>query len=208
MSRREPLLQSVAIADLRPTQMTIGFREVAEKRREWREQAEQNGPEFLARHMIPVLIGPKGRFYVTDHHHLARTLQEEGVKDVTVNAIANLSRLSKAEFWVFCDNRGWCHPYNADGERRNFDDLPTCLADLADDPFRSLAGELRRAGGYAKDTAPFSEFIWADFLRRRIKRKAVEEDFGSALTKALRLAKLPTADHLPGWCGPLETASA
>ena len=41
------------------------------------------------------------------------------------------------------------------------------MKDLVDDPFRSLAGELRRVGGYAKDTTPFSEFLWADFLRRR-----------------------------------------
>jgi hypothetical protein len=48
------------------------------------------------------------------------------------------------------------------------------MAKLIDDPFRSLAGELRRAGGFAKDTTPFSEFLWADFLRRRVKRKTVE----------------------------------
>ena len=53
-----------------------------------------------------------------------------------------------------------------------------------DDPFRSLAGELRRAGGFAKDTTLFSEFLWADFLRRRIKRKAVDRDFDHAIEKA------------------------
>jgi hypothetical protein len=73
---------------------------------------------------------------------------------------------------------------------------------LTDDPFRSLAGELRRVGGYAKDTTPFSEFLWADFLRRRIKPKAVEKDFSATLERALALAKSPEADYLPGWCGP------
>ena len=52
---------------------------------------------------------------------------------------------------------------------------------LKDDPFRSLAGELRRAGGFAKETTPFSEFLWADFFRRKIKRKAVEADFSAAM---------------------------
>jgi hypothetical protein len=47
-----------------------------------------------------------------------------------------------------------------------------------DDPFRSLAGELPRAGGFAKDTTPFSGFIGADFLRCRIKRSKVEKTFG------------------------------
>ena len=76
------------------------------------------------------------------------------------------------------------------------------MGELVDDPFRSLAGELRRAGGYAKDTTPFSEFLWADFLRRRIKRKTVEVDFSHALEKALQLAKSHDAGYLPGWCGP------
>ena len=73
---------------------------------------------------------------------------------------------------------------------------------MQDDPFRSLAGDLRRSGGYAKDEAPFSEFIWADFLRRRLKRKAVEKDFTTALGDALVLAKGEAANYLPGWCGP------
>jgi hypothetical protein len=76
------------------------------------------------------------------------------------------------------------------------------VADLVDDPFRSLSGELRRAGGFAKDTTLFSEFLWADFLRRRIKRSIVAHDFDRAIAKALQLAKSDDADYLPGWCGP------
>ena len=76
------------------------------------------------------------------------------------------------------------------------------MADLKDDPFRSLAGELRRAGGFAKDTTPFSEFLWADFLRRRLARKMVEADFAKAMEKGLDLAKGQDAIYLPGWCGP------
>lgn len=202
MTLRDPILEPVAVADLRPTQMTVGLREVAEKRRVWREQAERDGPEFLGRHMIPVLKGPKGQFYVIDHHHLARALYDEGVTHVAVNVIADLGRQSKSEFWVFCDNRGWCHPFDAEGARRSYDAIPKRILALADDPFRSLAGELRRAGGYSKETTPFSEFIWADFLRRRIKRALVEDDFGAALTKALKLARAQGGDHLPGRCGP------
>jgi len=77
---------------------------------------------------------------------------------------------------------------------------------LKDDPFRSLAGELRRAGGFAKDTTPFSEFLWADFFRRKIKRKAVEADFSVAMKRALLLARSEEAEYLPGWCGPKADA--
>lgn len=202
MSHREPILKAVPLKELRPTQITVGYREVAEKRRQWREHADQDGPEFLGRHMIPVLLGRKGRHYVIDHHHLARALQEEGVAEIAVNVVADLSRLGKDEFWVYVDNRGWCHPYDGEGIRRGIEDVPISISDLMDDPFRSLAGELRRAGGFAKDTTPFSEFTWADFLRRRIKRGKVEKKFTTALTEALSLAHGEDADHLPGWSGP------
>ena len=59
-----------------------------------------------------------------------------------------------------------------------------------------------RVGGFAKDTTPFSEFLWADFLRRRISRKSVDDNFAKALEKSLALAKSKDAVYLPGWCGP------
>ncbi len=198
---REPLLNSVPIKDLRPTQMTVGMREVDFMRQRWRERADKSGAEFLGRHLIPAVVGPKDRHYIIDHHHLCRALHEEGVKDVAVTVVAKLNKLEREAFWVVLDNRGWMHPFDREGRRRGYEDLPKSIADVEDDPFRSLAGELRRAGGFAKDTTPFSEFLWADFLRRRIKRKRVEEDFTRALKKALALAKSPDADYLPGWCG-------
>jgi hypothetical protein len=203
MSVREPILSPVPITELRPTQVTVGFREVDEKRKAWRERSDRKGSSYLGHHMIPVVAGPKDRYYVTDHHHMARALHEEGVKDILVNVIADLRILDKDSFWVVMDCHGWCHPYDAEGVRQHFSDIPTKVADLVDDPFRSLAGELRRAGGYAKDVTPFSEFLWADFLRRRIKRKAVEKDFETALKDALTFAKGQDANYLPGWCGPV-----
>jgi hypothetical protein len=201
---REPRLTTVAIDDLRPTQITVGIREVNEKRKRWRELAAKAGGQFLGKHMIPVVLGPKGRSYVIDHHHLARALHEEGVKEVAVTHIANLSKLDQEAFWKVMDNRSWMHPFDNRGDRRSYKDIPKSVADLVDDPFRSLAGELRRAGGFAKDTTPFSEFLWADFLRRRMKRKSVERDFPLAIKKAKRLAKSKDAGYLPGWSGPVE----
>jgi hypothetical protein len=201
---REPRLEPVAILDLRPTQITVGIREVKAKRKRWREESRKKGEEFLGKHMIPVILGPKGRHYVIDHHHLARALHDEGVKQVAVTVIANLSKLDRDSFWFVMDNRDWTHPFDADGRRRPYSGLPKSADKLIDDPFRSLAGELRRAGGFAKDTTPFSEFLWADFLRRRMKRKTVKTNFDHALEEALQLAKSLDADYLPGWCGPVS----
>ena len=206
MTVREPVLTTVAIMDLRPTQITVGMREVEAKRKRWRETSGKKGGKFLGSHMIPVVLGPKRRHYVVDHHHLSRALHEEGVKEMAVTVTANLSALEPDEFWTVMDNRNWMHPFDIDGRRRHYDDIPKTVTGLVDDPFRSLAGELRRAGGFAKDTTPFSEFLWADFLRRRVKRKIVESDFNRALERALELAKSDAATHLPGWCGPAPEA--
>ena len=203
---REPTLKPVAIADLRPTQITIGMREVNAKRKRWREMKAKKGAKFLGTHMIPVILGPKDRHYVIDHHHLARALHEEGVKEVMVTVISNLSLLERDAFWVVLDNRNWMHPFNDEGRRCGYKDIPKSVSGLIDDPFRSLAGELRLAGGFAKDTTPFSEFLWADFLRRRIKRKLVENDFDRAVETAMKLAKGQEAIYLPGWCGPAPDA--
>ncbi|HUI12342.1 MAG TPA: ParB-like protein [Xanthobacteraceae bacterium] len=200
---REPVLTTIDVSDLRPTQITVGMREVQEKRKRWRDTPIKKGEKFLGRHMIPVILGPKQRHYVIDHHHLARALHDEGIKDVPVTVLANLGKLDPDEFWNVMDNRSWMHPFDAKGERRHYSDLPKTVTGLIDDPFRSLAGELRRQGGFAKDTTPFSEFLWADFLRRRIRLKLVEGDFERALEKAMQLAKSENAGYLPGWCGPV-----
>jgi hypothetical protein len=202
LNTREPILNPVPIEDLRPTQMTVGFREVAEKRKEWRERSDQKAGKYLGTHMVPAVLGPKGRYYLVDHHHLALALLEEKQTQVLVTVIADLSALPKASFWTYMDNRAWCHPYDAAGKRCDFDAIPKQVSDLADDPYRSLSGELRRAGGFAKDTTPFSEFLWADFLRPRIRAKQINERFSAAIEKAMALAKSDEAAYLPGWCGP------
>jgi hypothetical protein len=204
---REPILQPIPILSLHPTQMTVGMIEVKEKRKRlreyWREhKSKKKQGEFLGRHSIPVVLGPDKRHYVVDHHHLALALHDEGVEDILVTTVADLTMVDPDAFWVVLDNRRWVYPYDAKGERRDYREIPKTISDLKDDPFRSLAGELRRVGGFAKDTTPFSEFLWADFLRRKMSRKNVEENFEKAVEKALGLAKSKDAVYLPGWCGP------
>lgn len=202
MQLREPVLAPVPILELRPTQMTVGMREVEAKRAHWRHEHGAAAGEYLGRHMIPVVIGPGRRHYIIDHHHLALALHAEGVEAVLVTVVANLAQLDREAFWFYLDNRGMSHPYDAEGIRRRHEEIPKAVTGLVDDPYRSLAGELRRAGGFSKETTPFSEFLWADFLRRRIKRKRIEKSFEGAVEKALILARSGDAAYLPGWCGP------
>jgi hypothetical protein len=197
----EPLLHPVAIKDLRPTQMTVGTREVERKRLDWR-QHHKHGADFLGQHMIPAVIGPGNVPWVIDHHHLVRALHEEGIKDVLITVIARLNDLPKRLFLSFLDNHNWLHPYDANGRRCEWKDLPKRVADLADDPYRSLAGEVRRAGGFAKTATPYSEFLWADFFRKRINPKHINDRFEVALIKAIDCARSHEASYLPGFSGP------
>ena len=52
-------LERVAVAKLRPTQMTVGLREVQRKRTEWHEKRKRLGREFIETHMITAILGPK-----------------------------------------------------------------------------------------------------------------------------------------------------
>jgi len=125
---REPSIHPTPILDLRPTQMTVGMREVKEKRKRWREQkSKKKQADSLGKHMIPVVRGPDKRYYVVDHHHLARALHDEGVKDILVTVIGDLSMVEQDAFWGVMDNKRWVYPYDAKGQRRDFKDLPESI---------------------------------------------------------------------------------
>lgn len=195
----EPMLHPTPIADLRPTQMTVGMREVRLKRGEWKAKREAEGSQYLGIHMIPAVKGPDGKFWILDHHHLVLALHEEGVIDVLVSLIADLGSLKTGEFLTFMDNLNWLHPYDGNGRRRKPKHLPRHIADLKDDPFRALAGEARRRGAFAKSSSPYAEFLWADFFRDRIAGQLAIDDFSKALRKALKLSRSDCARHLPGY---------
>lgn len=198
---RDPLLTPVSIHSLRPTQITVGLIEVSDRRRRWDELGDKKA-EYLGLHMIPVVIGPKGRPYVIDHHHLARALHDEGQKKVLIQPVANLQSLSQEHFWRFLDNKGWLHPFDEHGKRQPYSAIPKRVTELTDDPFRSLAGAVRNAGGYAKEVTPFTEFIWADYFRSAFRARAIRNHWNRTLEEAVALARHRDAHFMPGWCGP------
>src|ERR1700675_1410201 len=89
---REPRIHPVSIATLRPTQITVGMREVKAKRKSWRDHPERKRAEFLGKHLIPVIWGPKEEYYIIDHHHLTLALHQEGVKNIAPGVGAALRR--------------------------------------------------------------------------------------------------------------------
>ena len=114
MPSHEPLIEC-ALSALRPTQMTVGMAEVAAKRSHWATLKRGARTRLLAAHWFPAIKGPKDRYYIVDHHHLAIALSEEGVKRVWVMQLANLSSVSGTPFWQTMEFHRWSHPYDRNG---------------------------------------------------------------------------------------------
>ncbi len=198
-SVNHPLLY-VAPAKLRPTQMSVGKAEVAAKRKEWEKLGRKHRKELLAAHCFPGVLGPKDKVYIVDHHHLGLALLEERVRRVPVLILRDFSWLEPAVFWRNMEFNRWAHPYDRNGVRAAYEAMPLALADLQDDPYRTLASRVRQAGGCAKDAEPYAEFLWADFYRRTIKLTAAQPT-RKQLQSALILAHEPESAYLPGWSG-------
>jgi len=197
-------LVAVKLDRLRPTQITVGYREVQTKRRHWKSLGRKARKAAIDTHWFPAVLGPESEYFIVDHHHLGLALIEEDETKARVMQIKDLSWLDAETFWRMMEHNQWVHPYGADGQRCDYDRIPSALDQLKDDPYRSLAGAMRSAGGYAKDATPFSEFLWADYLRPLVKRSAITDDFDQALSNALTLAHRQEARYLPGWSGKME----
>jgi hypothetical protein len=198
----DPVQENVMIAqiaDLVPTQVTVGMREVDVKRQRWREKHSYLAANYLRKHQPPVILGPNDRHYLIDRHHLTLALYKEGIWQLPVLIVADMSGLSSDEFWKTLEAHNWTHPFDDRGQRRSYDSMPASLDRLIDDPFRSLAGALKRAGGYAKSKEPFTEFRWANFLRSCISLEMIEHHFDDALALAMNVAHSDEAVVLPGW---------
>jgi hypothetical protein len=206
LASAQPLLMGafelVAITELRPTQITVGMHEVAIKRDRIRAKMAMKGHASPVNRAVPIVVGPDNCYFMIDRHHFVRALYDAGVKEVAVKIVADVSRLRRHHFWPKLDRCGWTHPIDDLGRRQAYDHMPASVEMLIDDPFRSLASALRRMGGYRKIEVPFSEFRWADFLRQRIDRTVVEQEFQNAIRLAIGLAAGAEAMHLPGWRGP------
>ena len=190
------------IDDLHPTQMAVGLIEVRLKEKELRKIVGDSDAlkKFEKKNPEPAVVGPGAKLYIIDHHHLARAMSDVGIKTTYCTIVANYSDLDRAAFWAKMARKSWVYPYDENGRGpRPFADLPQAVNKMTDDPYRSLAGEVRAAGGYEKSETPFTEFIWAGFFRTRISAKEVNSDFDQAVKDGVSLAHTHEARDLPGY---------
>jgi hypothetical protein len=173
--------------------------EVQDKRKRLRHFDHDERQAYLRDHPIPAVLGPEGGLYITDHHHLGRALHDEEIEHGFFLVEADYSKLENQDFWLRMAARKWAHPVDPGGQRCSLQLIPKHLKALLDDPYRSLAGYVREAGGYEKTPTAFAEFTWADFFRSQIELDGTREQFDAAVIKAVRLAQTPAARGLPGF---------
>ncbi len=194
-----PKIQEAAIKDLHPTQLTVGLIVVQDKKKHLTALSPAEQRDFMKGHPMPAVLGPQGRLFITDHHHLGRAALDAGVATGFFLVEADLSKCTQESFWKEMNDNQWVHPLDENGVRHFYSLIPARLDKLTDDVYRSLAGYVRDAKGFDKTPTAFAEFVWADFFRRNIAIETVRADFHTAVQAGISLAQSRWAKHIPGY---------
>lgn len=161
------------------------------------------------------MLSPDSKVYLIDHHHLVFALwklselysyDNPGANNpylqcyFTVTRDFSQTRLKQDEFFKRLNAINMAHPYDESGQQLPLTAIPRHIADLKDDPYRSLAGFVRKAGSFEKSDAPYTEFKWADYFRTKIAIDSVIFNIREAIAKSLELVKTdPVRKTLPGY---------
>jgi hypothetical protein len=189
----------IALSTLRPTQSAVGMIQVEE--RVARMPSGIDGAAYTRKRPLPVVQAPDGSFYLTDGHHLVSVLSRIGGKTATAQLIGRFR--NSADFWQDMEARHWVYLYDAKGKRIAPSALPKHIADLGDDPYRSLAGYAESAGYFHRTDAYFMEFEWARYFGSHMHWQPIDRmNLLPALESAEKLACEPEASRLPGYAGP------
>lgn len=201
-------MRTVDVLRLRPTQLFLGDAEVRGKAAEFRRLSPAKLEARQKEHPIAVVISPTGEYFIADGHHRARALWSIGCRRVVVEIEKDYSgtRLGATAFWRELRRRRWAHVSDFDGRSRDPLLLARDITAVGDDPYRSLAWLVQRAGGYRRSRVPFANFRWAEFFRRRrLLGRGYERDFDGAVRKALKAARSKAARRLPGFVADPES---
>jgi hypothetical protein len=199
-SRHIPVNQEceIALEALHPMQPAVGMIQVEERAAKLKGETDFT-PH--TRRALPVVQAPDGNFHLTDGHHQASVLYKAGATRVKARVIGRFD--NPANFWDEMRARRWVYLFDQKGKPITPAHLPRGVADLADDPYRSLAGYAQSAGYFGKTDTYFMEFEWARYFGARMGWQPVDRmTLLSALQSAARLACQPEARDLPGYLGP------
>jgi hypothetical protein len=196
---------SCDVRTLRPLQGAVGMEEVREISSKIKDKPGK-ACRKLASDPIKVVRGPENALFIIDHHHGASAwlLAERPFALCEIAERAPLS--SEAQFWSNLIKDNLVRLADEDGKAIAPEELPSGLAQLPDDPYRTLAWRLRKNGGFCRSIMPqkeFAEFVWADWLRMRpeLPVNEVRASAKKMLPTALALARSSAAKDVPGYVG-------
>lgn len=197
-----PLLLSVQLDQLRPTQFAVGMFEVENK-----AQEICGASATVDQKKIPIIYGPgKSIFLIDRHHHAVAMLEICGFSVAPAKLEEDWSSLSWKDFWDQMIKNGFVYLIDETGHTREVKDLPQSLREMKDDPYRSLSSAVRDAGGYNKTDVLYAEFQWAQFFRSRVTllpdTLPTRPNFRRAVKDALAISRDTAAQGLPGYLGP------
>lgn len=154
----------IAVKALHPTQSAVGMDAAACKADKITAKARAGKlKSYLQaeKRWLPLVRGPGGVFYLTDHHHLSAAIWNADLKEkekkVFAYLIADWSELHEDAFWALMvkHNNTWLkNPADQDIKPSQ---LPASIGAMQDDPMRTLSAWVRGSCGYVKCDAPGSE---------------------------------------------------
>lgn len=193
--------QSVNIGDLHPTQLTLGLAEVRARAKKMRASSADDLQKLLASKPVPHVLGPQGRIYIVDHHHLCRAMLEAGHDQVILGTcLEDWSDLDLKSFWARMDAHSYCWPIDENGNRRPYSKIPPHVRELTNNPWRTIARSVR-GEAYSNEDTPFQEFKWGEYYRSFMTPRLLECDIETARELAVKISRNEEAQDLPGYLG-------
>ncbi len=202
---KEDDLCRLPVTDIHPTQFSVGMTLVHCRKNTLEKKNLKKLNRYLKKkkNHIPTVIGPLKKFYITDRHHLSRALyisetdawlgkEQEVVIQVTRND--NQLNINSEEFWLKMAKTRNVYPYDERGlfvKNFGLELSHMTLAELKDDPYRTLSKLVREGCGYIKKSEKkcvalkatatllssdaFIEMYWAQYLRIQLPLKGVPD---------------------------------
>lgn len=192
--------RQIAIDDLRPTQLSVGFIEVDKRVAKIQAMSADKLEAYLDKKAVPVVKGPDHEYYLTDHHHLCCALLKAGQKSVRLGEVRDYSDVAIKDFWPKMRADGFCWPIDAHGNLRPYAAIPRRFEDMTNNVWRDLAREVRDVAFTDEDT-PFQEFMWGDYFRTFMSERLIGLAWDAAVELATKVAALDEAQDLPGYVG-------
>lgn len=151
----------IDIKDLHPTQSAVGMGAASCKAGKITAKAKAGKlNDYLLEdsRWVPLVRGPGGKFYLTDHHHLSTAVLNAAIpeqqKKLYGYLLKDWSKDKEDVFWAKMEQEHLTWLKSPEGKAITPKELPAKIHKLQDDPLRTLSAWVRGSCGYVKCNPP------------------------------------------------------